>query len=286
MQAGRRGAPPIVGHARAMEQPRPLRRRRRSSRRGAGPPAGPAASALTDTPAAADPPGAAPTSVAATAEVSTAGVSTAGVSTADRVTGGVGSGEPRPEDSAGDGISSPATPVDATNPQNEPPATTAVANATFAAPAELDDPLAGISAPGGLPHAFAGSPGAAAATGPGHPPDHGRPAGEGPGRIYRTPREDHSERSLRALVTTRSTQVSPSAAMRAREAAMPTAADLLAAEADLVVVRRHYVPPTALAAGRRRDRSERRPSGSGQVSAGQTGNAPSAGGQPTDQQPS
>lgn len=280
MRAGRRGALPIVGHARTMEQPRPLRRRRRSSRRGAGPPAGPAAGAVTDTPAAADSPSAAPTTVAATA-----GVSTAGVSNADRVTGGVGSGEPRPEDSAGDGISSPATPGDATNPQNEPPATTAVANATFAAPAELDDPLAGISAPGGLPHAFAGSPGAAAATGPGHPPDHGRPAGEGPGRIYRT-REDQSERSLRALVTTRSTQVSPSAAMRAREAAMPTAADLLAAEADLVVVRRHYVPPTALAAGRRRDRSERRPSGSGQVSAGQTANTPSAVSRPTDQQPS
>jgi len=275
MQAGRRGALPVVGHARAMEQPRHLRRRRRSSRRGAGPPAEPVAGAVTDTPAAADPPSSAQTTVAGIA----------GVSNADRVTGGVGGGEPRPDDSAGDAISSPATPDDATNPQNGPPATTVVANATFAAPAELDDPLAGASALG-LPHAFAGSPGAAAATGPGHPADHGRMPGEGPRRSFRTPREDQSERSLRALVTTRSTQVSPSAAMRAREAATPTAADLLAAEADLVVVRRHYVPPTALAAGRRRDRSERRPSGSGQVSAGQTGNGPSAGGQPTGQQPS
>ena len=146
----------------------------------------------------------------------------------------------------------------------------AVANA---APAVLDDPLAGTAAPG-LAHTFAGSPGTAAATGPGYPPEHGRPSGEGPRRSYRTPREDQSERSLRALVTTRSTQVSPTAALRAREVAVPTTADLLAAEADLVLVRRHYVPPTALEAGRRRDRNERRPTG-GNQSAGQRGPAES-----------
>ena len=188
-----------------------------------------------------------------------------------------GGGGPRPEDSAGVTTSSPLTPADATNPQDQRTAATVIANAAFAGPVEFDDPLAGSTSPGTL-HAFAGSPGAAAATGPSHPPEHGRPSGEALRRSYRTPREDQSERSLRALVTTRSTQVSPTTAMRAREAAMPTAADLLAAEADLVVVRRHYVPPTALAAGRRRDRSERRPSG-----AGQTGNTPSAGGQPTAQ---
>ncbi|HEY5878938.1 MAG TPA: hypothetical protein VIU11_08505 [Nakamurella sp.] len=42
--------------------------------------------------------------------------------------------------------------------------------------------------------------------------------------------------------------------MRAREVALPDAADLAAAEAELVIVRRHYVPPTSLSAGRRPDR--------------------------------
>ncbi len=42
--------------------------------------------------------------------------------------------------------------------------------------------------------------------------------------------------------------------MRAREVALPDAEDLAAAEAELVIVRRHYVPPTALSTGRRPDR--------------------------------
>jgi hypothetical protein len=63
------------------------------------------------------------------------------------------------------------------------------------------------------------------------------------------------------LVTTRSTQVSPTAAMRAREVALPSAEDLAAVEAELVIVRRHYVPPTAFAAGRRPERPTRRGSG-------------------------
>ncbi len=48
--------------------------------------------------------------------------------------------------------------------------------------------------------------------------------------------------------------MSSTAAMRAREVALPDAADLAAAEAELVIVRRHYVPPTTLPAGRRPDR--------------------------------
>jgi len=42
--------------------------------------------------------------------------------------------------------------------------------------------------------------------------------------------------------------------MRAREVALPSDEDLAAAEAELVIVRRHYVPPTSLSAGRRPDR--------------------------------
>jgi hypothetical protein len=120
-------------------------------------------------------------------------------------------------------------------------------------------------------HEVHGSPGDAPA-GPSHAPGahRDRPertpgtasgGGESPRRSGRTSREEASERSLRSLVTTRSTQVSPTAALRAREVALPSAADLAAAEDSLVVVRRHYVPPTVLATGRRPDRAGRRPSG-------------------------
>lgn len=61
-----------------------------------------------------------------------------------------------------------------------------------------------------------------------------------------------SDRSLRALVTTRPTQLSPSAAMRARDVAAPSAADLAEAAADLVIVRRNYVPPAPLPPARKR----------------------------------
>lgn len=55
------------------------------------------------------------------------------------------------------------------------------------------------------------------------------------------------ERSLRALVSTRTTQVPFDIAMRAREVAQPSAQDLADAERELVLVRRHYVPPAPLA---------------------------------------
>lgn len=93
---------------------------------------------------------------------------------------------------------------------------------------------------------------------------HGVGAGETPRRNGRSAREDAAERSLRSLVTTRSSQVSPVAAMRAREVALPSEADLAAAEAEVTIVRRHYMPPTALTAGRRPDRSRRRPGDIGQ----------------------
>ena len=119
-------------------------------------------------------------------------------------------------------------------------------------------------------HEVHGSPGDAPA-GPSHTPGpqrdrpdragSGASAGEPTRRSGRTSREEASERSLRSLVTTRSTQVSPTAALRAREVALPSAADLAAAEESLVMVRRHYIPPTVLATGRRPDRTGRRPSG-------------------------
>jgi hypothetical protein len=50
------------------------------------------------------------------------------------------------------------------------------------------------------------------------------------------------ERGLRGLVGAGSTQVSVAAAMRARDAARPTEEDLARAEAELPIVRRHWVP--------------------------------------------
>ncbi len=51
-----------------------------------------------------------------------------------------------------------------------------------------------------------------------------------------------AERGLRGLVGGGSSQVSPRAALRARDAARPRPEDLARAEAELQVVRRHWTP--------------------------------------------
>jgi hypothetical protein len=51
-----------------------------------------------------------------------------------------------------------------------------------------------------------------------------------------------AERGLRGLVGGGSSQVTPAAAMRARDAARPTPEDLARAEAELTIVRRHWSP--------------------------------------------
>ncbi|WP_373313924.1 hypothetical protein [Planosporangium flavigriseum] len=63
------------------------------------------------------------------------------------------------------------------------------------------------------------------------PTGHARPADD-----------PHAERGLRGLVGGGSSQVSVDAALRARDAARPSAADFAAAEAELVIVRRGWVP--------------------------------------------
>ncbi len=50
------------------------------------------------------------------------------------------------------------------------------------------------------------------------------------------------ERGLRGLVGGGSSQVSPTAALRARDAARPRPEDLTRAEEELTIVRRHWVP--------------------------------------------
>ena len=54
--------------------------------------------------------------------------------------------------------------------------------------------------------------------------------------------DDQGERGLRGLVGGGSSQVGVGAAMRARDAARPTDEDLAAAEAELMIVRRGWVP--------------------------------------------
>ena len=50
------------------------------------------------------------------------------------------------------------------------------------------------------------------------------------------------ERGLRSIVGGGSSQVTPGAALRARDAARPRPADLERAEAELTIVRRHWTP--------------------------------------------
>ena len=74
----------------------------------------------------------------------------------------------------------------------------------------------------------------AAQTSPVHDPDAEQVNGNGD--------ERETERGLRGLVGSDSSQVGLAAAMRARDAARPDEADLAAAERDLVIVRRGWVP--------------------------------------------
>jgi hypothetical protein len=62
--------------------------------------------------------------------------------------------------------------------------------------------------------------------------------------------DDQSERGLRGLVGSGSSQVSVTAAMRARDAARPTDDDLAEADATLTIVRRNWVPREDLPRGR------------------------------------
>ncbi|HEX6756175.1 MAG TPA: hypothetical protein VF109_09540 [Mycobacteriales bacterium] len=84
------------------------------------------------------------------------------------------------------------------------------------------------------------------------PPAEERPAPAAPvapaeaevGKVAKArPRRADAERGLRGIVGAGPSQVGTAGAMRARDAARPTAEDLAAAERDLVIVRRHYVPP-------------------------------------------
>jgi hypothetical protein len=73
-------------------------------------------------------------------------------------------------------------------------------------------------------------------------PERGAPTERVPGAESGNGDETPTERGLRGLVGGGSSQVSVSAALRARDAARASEADLAAAEAELVIVRRGWVP--------------------------------------------
>lgn len=80
-----------------------------------------------------------------------------------------------------------------------------------------------------------------------HHQDERRPDAHQDERHHEGHHHDHhdevvSERGLRGLVGGGASQVSVSAAMRARDAARPTDDDLAAAERDLQIIRRGWVP--------------------------------------------
>lgn len=136
--------------------------------------------------------------------------------------------------------------------------------------------------PADAPAAPTGHP-AAEATPPTPVADVTRPAGAGSRRRHA---DAAAEQGLRALVTSRPTQLSPTLAMRAREMASPTAEDLAAAAESVVLVRRNYLPAEPLTMprrarrtpGRREQRGKRRsgdPDAAGRRQDGNAGGAES-----------
>lgn len=100
--------------------------------------------------------------------------------------------------------------------------------------------------PAAEPAPSAARPPAAAPTGvpgPGRPPTHRRNDEAEPVDAN----EVTGERGLRGLIGGGTSQVSPGAALRARDASRPGADDLARAEAELTIVRRHWTPPTPTA---------------------------------------
>jgi hypothetical protein len=82
------------------------------------------------------------------------------------------------------------------------------------------------------------------------PPSGPGSEGEAGAKRKSRARRTDTERGLRGIVGAGPSQVGVLGAMRARDAAKPTAADLAAAERDVVVVRRFYVPPDTLPGAR------------------------------------
>jgi len=157
----------------------------------------------------------------------------------------------RPSSSATPPPAGPADPAAGT----PGPAVTTARPGPVAETSTVLDPLPEVEPPD-LPAEpeVSASDGAAAEVAPPGPRPAGRPARTGPpsGRPARPVArptsgagaggDDQSERGLRGLVGSGSSQVSVGAALRARDAARPTAEQLAEADAELVIVRRNWMP--------------------------------------------
>ncbi|BCJ44884.1 hypothetical protein GCM10010168_16970 [Actinoplanes ianthinogenes] len=120
----------------------------------------------------------------------------------------------RPPSGASPAPAEPAAPVPAPPPSTPPPSPPA-------APPPSPPPSAPVPAP----------------------PASARPPAKRPAPAGSGAAEDReAERGLRGLVGSGSSQVSVGAALRARDAARPTDEDLAAADRDLVIVRRNWLP--------------------------------------------
>ena len=143
----------------------------------------------------------------------------------------------RPSSSA---ATPPAAPADPATGTPEPPVTAGRAPVAETAEVLDPEPAPPPAAPAETTGASPRPPARPARTGP--PPARPvRPAirptsGAGAGG------DDQSERGLRGLVGSGSSQVSVGAALRARDAARPTPEQLAAADTELVIVRRNWMP--------------------------------------------
>jgi hypothetical protein len=85
------------------------------------------------------------------------------------------------------------------------------------------------------------------------------PSGAQAAEAAEVPEPKDVDRALRGLVGAGPSQLTLSAAMRARDSSQPTPEDLAEVEAELKVIRRQYVPTESLPAGVRPAPRTRRP---------------------------
>jgi hypothetical protein len=112
------------------------------------------------------------------------------------------------------------------------------------------DPAAGRARAGGPPQRGSGHTGNGGNGNGGNGNGHGG-NGHGNGHSHGNGDDRETERGLRGLVGSGSSQVAVGAALRARDAARPTDADIAEAEEHLLIVRRGWVPREDLPRGGR-----------------------------------
>ncbi|MFY1636838.1 hypothetical protein ACN27F_26765 [Solwaraspora sp. WMMB335] len=146
----------------------------------------------------------------------------------------------------------PRPPADSTPPDVAEPGSTEVGATAATPPVHDPEPDQSVTAASDQSVTTASERRVGAAR-PGDPASIHRPRRQTLGRSGPTTAADDrdTDRGLRGLVGSGTSQVSTTTALRARDASRPRAADLTAAEESLTIVRRHWVPRDELP---RRDR--------------------------------